>query len=90
MIGIKPDEKVALFADNSCRWLVADQGMHLVSISLLSNIVWLRPSDVELEREDERREGKRRKEKNWAENGEIEKQGVKRENTVFLIHSSEF
>ncbi|GFY81741.1 acyl-activating enzyme 15 [Actinidia rufa] len=26
-IGIKPGEKVALFADNSCRWLVADQGM---------------------------------------------------------------
>lgn len=25
--GIKPDEKIALFADNSCRWLVADQGM---------------------------------------------------------------
>ncbi|KAL5542769.1 hypothetical protein UlMin_010479 [Ulmus minor] len=27
VIGIKPDEKIALFADNSCRWLVADQGM---------------------------------------------------------------
>ncbi|XP_024022399.1 probable acyl-activating enzyme 16, chloroplastic isoform X3 [Morus notabilis] len=27
VIGIKPDEKVALFADNSCRWLVADQGI---------------------------------------------------------------
>ncbi|KAL0538165.1 hypothetical protein IC582_027167 [Cucumis melo] len=26
-IGIKPDEKIALFADNSCRWLVADQGI---------------------------------------------------------------
>lgn len=25
--GIKPDEKIALFADNSCRWLVADQGI---------------------------------------------------------------
>ncbi|CAN6447251.1 unnamed protein product [Victoria cruziana] len=25
--GILPDEKVALFADNSCRWLVADQGI---------------------------------------------------------------
>ncbi|XP_011620348.2 long-chain-fatty-acid--[acyl-carrier-protein] ligase AEE15, chloroplastic isoform X1 [Amborella trichopoda] len=24
--GIFPDEKIALFADNSCRWLVADQG----------------------------------------------------------------
>lgn len=27
VIGVRPDEKVALFADNSCRWLVADQGM---------------------------------------------------------------
>ncbi|KGN45714.1 probable acyl-activating enzyme 16, chloroplastic [Cucumis sativus] len=27
VIGIKPDEKIALFADNSCRWLVADQGI---------------------------------------------------------------
>lgn len=25
--GIHPDEKVALFADNSCRWLIADQGV---------------------------------------------------------------
>jgi long-chain acyl-CoA synthetase len=28
-IGVAPDEKIALFADNSCRWLVADQGNHL-------------------------------------------------------------
>ncbi|XP_028759744.1 probable acyl-activating enzyme 16, chloroplastic [Neltuma alba] len=27
VIGVRPDEKIALFADNSCRWLVADQGM---------------------------------------------------------------
>ncbi|XP_054805695.1 probable acyl-activating enzyme 16, chloroplastic isoform X5 [Prosopis cineraria] len=27
VIGLRPDEKVALFADNSCRWLVADQGV---------------------------------------------------------------
>ncbi|XP_022733933.1 probable acyl-activating enzyme 16, chloroplastic [Durio zibethinus] len=27
VIGVKPEEKHALFADNSCRWLVADQGM---------------------------------------------------------------
>ncbi|XP_023748642.1 probable acyl-activating enzyme 16, chloroplastic [Lactuca sativa] len=27
VIGIKPCEKVALFADNSCKWLVADQGI---------------------------------------------------------------
>ncbi|KAJ6815677.1 putative acyl-activating enzyme 16, chloroplastic [Iris pallida] len=26
-LGIQPDDKVALFADNSCRWLVADQGI---------------------------------------------------------------
>jgi len=26
VIGVRPDEKLALFADNSCRWLVADQG----------------------------------------------------------------
>ncbi|XP_021748986.1 probable acyl-activating enzyme 16, chloroplastic [Chenopodium quinoa] len=25
-VGVKPVEKVALFADNSCRWLIADQG----------------------------------------------------------------
>ncbi|XP_050237382.1 probable acyl-activating enzyme 16, chloroplastic [Mercurialis annua] len=27
VIGVEPNEKLALFADNSCRWLVADQGM---------------------------------------------------------------
>ncbi|XP_019414683.1 PREDICTED: probable acyl-activating enzyme 16, chloroplastic isoform X1 [Lupinus angustifolius] len=27
IIGVRPDEKVALFADNSCRWIIADQGM---------------------------------------------------------------
>nr|XP_043609773.1 probable acyl-activating enzyme 16, chloroplastic [Erigeron canadensis] len=27
VIGIKPCEKMALFADNSCRWIVADQGI---------------------------------------------------------------
>ncbi|CAI0447585.1 unnamed protein product, partial [Linum tenue] len=26
MVGMEPQEKLALFADNSCRWLVADQG----------------------------------------------------------------
>ncbi|XP_010527443.1 PREDICTED: probable acyl-activating enzyme 16, chloroplastic isoform X2 [Tarenaya hassleriana] len=26
VVGVKPDDKIALFADNSCRWLVADQG----------------------------------------------------------------
>ncbi|KAK7331439.1 hypothetical protein VNO77_25664 [Canavalia gladiata] len=27
VIGVRPKEKLALFADNSCRWLVTDQGM---------------------------------------------------------------
>ncbi|KAK8579414.1 hypothetical protein V6N13_142622 [Hibiscus sabdariffa] len=27
VIGVKPEEKYVLFADNSCRWLVADQGI---------------------------------------------------------------
>ncbi|KAF5189369.1 Long-chain-fatty-acid--coa ligase [Thalictrum thalictroides] len=27
VVGLKTDEKIALFADNSCRWLVADQGI---------------------------------------------------------------
>ncbi|KAL9411397.1 hypothetical protein AB3S75_045066 [Citrus x aurantiifolia] len=27
VIGVKPEEKLSLFSDNSCRWLVADQGM---------------------------------------------------------------
>ncbi|VVB01232.1 unnamed protein product [Arabis nemorensis] len=26
-VGVKADEKIALFADNSCRWLVSDQGI---------------------------------------------------------------
>ncbi|PKU88125.1 putative acyl-activating enzyme 16, chloroplastic [Dendrobium catenatum] len=26
VVGLLPEEKIALFADNSCRWLVADQG----------------------------------------------------------------
>jgi len=29
VIGVRPDEKLALFADNSCRWLVADQGLSI-------------------------------------------------------------
>lgn len=27
VLGVIPDERLALFADNSCRWLIADQGM---------------------------------------------------------------
>jgi long-subunit acyl-CoA synthetase (AMP-forming) len=36
VIGVKPDEKLALFADNSCRWLVADQGMQQFILPLTS------------------------------------------------------
>ncbi|GKD21893.1 probable acyl-activating enzyme 16, chloroplastic [Tanacetum coccineum] len=36
VIGIKPTEKIALFADNSCRWLIADQGAINVVIDLAS------------------------------------------------------
>ena len=32
VIGLKPHEKIALFADNSCRWLVADQGKSIDTI----------------------------------------------------------
>ena len=28
VVGVKPEEKHALFADNSCRWLVSDQGVY--------------------------------------------------------------
>lgn len=31
VLGVKADEKIALFADNSCRWLVSDQGMYVVN-----------------------------------------------------------
>ncbi|PNX83272.1 putative acyl-activating enzyme chloroplastic-like [Trifolium pratense] len=36
VIGVRPDEKLALFADNSCRWLVADQGV-LIFCSVFSS-----------------------------------------------------
>lgn len=26
VVGVNPDEKLAIFAENSCRWLIADQG----------------------------------------------------------------
>lgn len=32
VIGVKPEEKLSLFSDNSCRWLVADQGRQQFSI----------------------------------------------------------
>lgn len=38
-IGVAPDEKLALFADNSCRWLVADQGKMLFCFEDVACIV---------------------------------------------------
>ncbi|XP_022147167.1 probable acyl-activating enzyme 16, chloroplastic [Momordica charantia] len=45
-IGIKPDEKIALFADNSCRWLVADQG--IMTIGAINVVRGSRSSSEEL------------------------------------------
>lgn len=38
--GVIPDENLALFADNSCRWLVADQGMSRI-VYVLSTLIGL-------------------------------------------------
>ncbi|XP_010247393.1 PREDICTED: long-chain-fatty-acid--[acyl-carrier-protein] ligase AEE15, chloroplastic-like isoform X2 [Nelumbo nucifera] len=46
VIGIKPDEKVALFADNSCRWLIADQG--IMAIGAINVVRGTRSSTEEL------------------------------------------
>ncbi|XP_050879372.1 probable acyl-activating enzyme 16, chloroplastic isoform X1 [Lathyrus oleraceus] len=46
VIGVKPDEKIALFADNSCRWLVADQGM--MAIGAINVVRGSRSSTEEL------------------------------------------
>lgn len=32
VVGVRPEEKIALFAENSCRWLVADQGIQFLGI----------------------------------------------------------
>ncbi|XP_068474542.1 probable acyl-activating enzyme 16, chloroplastic isoform X2 [Phaseolus vulgaris] len=37
VIGVRPYEKLALFADNSCRWLVADQGKHYMYEAIKSD-----------------------------------------------------
>lgn len=42
VIGLNPEEKLALFADNSCRWLVSDQGMML----------WLKLSSQHFKKEE--------------------------------------
>lgn len=46
VIGLKPHEKIALFADNSCRWLVADQGM--MASGAINVVRGSRSSDQEL------------------------------------------
>ncbi|GAV58986.1 AMP-binding domain-containing protein [Cephalotus follicularis] len=46
VIGVKPDEKLALFADNSCRWLVADQG--IMAIGAINVVRGARSSVEEL------------------------------------------
>ena len=38
IVGVKPAEKIALFAENSCRWLVADQGMQMNIVNILNKI----------------------------------------------------
>lgn len=45
-LGIQPDDKVALFADNSCRWLVADQG--IMATGAINVVRGTRSSDDEL------------------------------------------
>uniref|UniRef100_A0A0E0KLI2 4-coumarate--CoA ligase n=1 Tax=Oryza punctata TaxID=4537 RepID=A0A0E0KLI2_ORYPU len=46
VIGVAPDEKIALFADNSCRWLVADQG--IMATGAINVVRGTRSSDEEL------------------------------------------
>ncbi|WVZ61259.1 hypothetical protein U9M48_011162 [Paspalum notatum var. saurae] len=45
-IGVAPDEKIALFAENSCRWLVADQGS--MATGAINVVRGTRSSDEEL------------------------------------------
>ncbi|CAN6280589.1 unnamed protein product [Urochloa humidicola] len=45
-IGVAPDEKLALFADNSCRWLAADQG--IMATGAINVVRGTRSSDEEL------------------------------------------
>ncbi|XP_037444491.1 probable acyl-activating enzyme 16, chloroplastic [Triticum dicoccoides] len=45
-IGVAPDEKIALFADNSCRWLVADQG--IMATGAINVVRGTKSSDEEL------------------------------------------
>ncbi|VAI40163.1 unnamed protein product [Triticum turgidum subsp. durum] len=45
-VGVAPDEKLALFADNSCRWLVADQG--IMATGAINVVRGTKSSDDEL------------------------------------------
>lgn len=40
VIGVRPDEKLALFADNSSRWLIADQGVSIIFFSSTFTVVF--------------------------------------------------
>ncbi|KAG8098925.1 hypothetical protein GUJ93_ZPchr0013g38016 [Zizania palustris] len=46
VVGVAPDDKIALFADNSCRWLVADQG--IMATGAINVVRGTRSSDEEL------------------------------------------
>ncbi|XP_008794653.4 LOW QUALITY PROTEIN: probable acyl-activating enzyme 16, chloroplastic [Phoenix dactylifera] len=46
VLGVIPDEKLALFADNSCRWLIADQG--IMATGAINVVRGTRSSDDEL------------------------------------------
>ncbi|XP_010905151.2 probable acyl-activating enzyme 16, chloroplastic isoform X1 [Elaeis guineensis] len=46
VLGVIPDEKLALFADNSCRWLIADQG--IMATGAINVVRGIRSSDDEL------------------------------------------
>ncbi|XP_078435252.1 putative acyl-activating enzyme 16, chloroplastic isoform X2 [Wolffia australiana] len=45
-IGLNPEEKIALYADNSCRWLVADQG--IMATGAINVVRGSKSSDEEL------------------------------------------
>ncbi|XP_072979751.1 probable acyl-activating enzyme 16, chloroplastic isoform X2 [Typha angustifolia] len=46
VVGVIPDEKLSLFADNSCRWLVADQG--IMATGAINVVRGTRSADEEL------------------------------------------
>lgn len=39
VIGVNPEDKLALFADNSCRWLIADQGQLITPVLGFSYLI---------------------------------------------------